>query len=255
MMSSASAVAWTSSTARATMLRYGLRAISSASPVRPAPRPRADGAGRAASVTGPPARAGTARRRGRGPGARSTRPPAAPRTRLASRSARGRGRRSRRSGPRSSGTRRSGAGRRAGLALERRRLEAGDQVDRRAARSRAPPSSCIAERRDLVAPERRARSRRRGPRPGGSARPPIERDDLVAGLLEAGAPLDGGSVVLWPARARSGSRGSRAGGAGRRGARGSRSTRRSTAAGAARGPPGRPRCRAPSSNAWTAVIW
>ena len=134
-------------------------------------------------------------------------------------------------------------------------LEAGDQLDGLRARSSSAGVERLAERRDLGARGTSARSRRRGRMTGWIGRPPISSTIRLPAFLRAQPALDGGPVVagqLEGARVAEevGQRG-----AGRRGARGSRSTRRSRAAGGAPGPPGRSRRRTASSNAWTAVIW
>ena len=76
-MSRASAVAWTSSTARATMLRKTLLATASSQARRHrAPRGRADAGGRPRGRSARSDRGGTPRRRGSAPGARSSPRPA-----------------------------------------------------------------------------------------------------------------------------------------------------------------------------------
>ena len=239
MMSSASAVAWTSSIARATMLRYGLRRIDSSAPVRRrAPRARAGGAGRRRATTraAGPSRYGSSS--ARAPGARWTTGPG-PRGTPCPTPAGARLRPSletirpsfigyslrvvQRDEPR--------------LALERRRLEASDDVDGRAARGEAPP------RAPAAGPAARPASGARDQPPtrtltGWIGPPAEERQEVVADLLEPQAV--GRRAARWsgPARQRSGSPGSRGRGAGRCGARGSRSTRRSRGAGGGRGPGG-----------------
>ena len=128
------------------------------------------------------------------------------------------------------------------LALEVRRLEARRRP--RPSRARCRGRAVSSGRRAVIAGPRRDVVEAADPDGDRVDRPSAdERDEVVAGLLEAQRPLDQDAVVAGQLDGARRSPGSPGRGGSRRGARGSRSTRRSTAGGGGRGRPGRARCR------------
>ena len=197
MMSIASAVACTSSTARAAMLQNGLRRISSSEPERARAPRRASGCSRSALRTtradGPSRYTSPARVRAWSAFDQATW--SSSNASSPARRWRCRGRRSRRSGRRSWGTRPDGAARRAAARARRRGADSAvDEVDRRLGHGERLLERAAGSRAARRA-SARGRSRPRARSADGSAARRASPPGRLPVRLRVSALLDHGAVV------------------------------------------------------------